>query len=496
MRQIIIDFGKLDLFGLNLSLRIYGYGLMMVLGFLSAIAIGRWRARRMGENPDVIMQIGVLSLVGGVLGARLAYVIQHWDTQFSRSLSLGDVLNISSGGLIYYGGLVLAGVTVLAYLKLKRLPIRRHLDMVAVSLMVGLAFGRAGCLLNGCCYGGPCGHDWALGTEFPMFSKPLLKFDGHDSPYSQDQDGPSPVYHHQLTQRAAKINADGGKDHPDMLGNAKADSHLVSPPPQLAHFRPFDRAMVDASGKKADIPTLGLHPPGELHGKLQRSQLDAALMTEEQARAAFEALAGADEQLDADEWRKGLAAGEGLLGGSEHWNEALRTDRSRDGKLDFPEFRAYTDGRLGALLKRFDENGNGALAAAEADRANAFLQADEIALAEASHALPVKPAQMLGIVNALLLAGILTVFYRMRTREGQVFALLLVLYPITRFILEAIRDDNPHNLSAGLLTHNQKTSLAMALGGVLVMVLLRRLPAGCGPSWARRLADAGNASKT
>ena len=488
MRQIIIDFGRLDVFG-GVSLRIYGYGLMMVLGFLAAIAVGRRRARRMGENPDVMTQIGILSLIGGVLGARLAYVIQHWDTQFAGAHSLGNILNITSGGLIYYGGLILAAVVVLVYLKLKRLPIRRHLDMVAVSLMVGLAFGRMGCLLNGCCYGGPCGHDWALGTRFPMYSKPLLKFDGRENPFSQSQDGPSPVYHHQLMQRAAARHDAGETDGPAALGPDAANNALVSPPPQLVCFRAANRAVTGPDGKEGSIPMLRLHPPHELHGPLEGNQLGPVLRTEQDAREAFGALAGMDELLDADEWRRGLAAGDGLLAGCEHWREALLTDMSRDGRLDFAEYWAYSTERLEVLLERFDEDGDGALAGAEAERANAYLQADEIALAEGEYALPVKPAQALGIVNALLLAGILTVFYRMRRREGQVLALLFVLYPITRFMLEAIRDDNPHNLPAGVLTHNQYTSLAMVLGGVLALVALRALPASCGPTWAGRLAE-------
>ena len=520
MRQIIIDFGTLDLFGMHLSLRIFGYGLMMVLGFLSAISIARWRARRMGESPDVMTQIGILSLIGGVLGARLAYVIQHWDTQFAsaEARSLGNILNITSGGLIYYGGLVLASLTVMGFLLIKRLPIRRHLDIVAVSMMVGLAFGRAGCLLNGCCYGGPCGHEWALGTEFPVYSEPLVKFDGHENPYSQGTDGPSPVYHHQLRKRAEAFHKDGAADSPARLRSEKmldergqpvpkAADGRISPPLRLVHFVATDRATIEKNGKEIGIPMVRVHPPRELHGRLDRDQMAVVMRDEAQARPLFDALAGADGRLTHDEWQRGLTAGDGLLAGSEHWTEALSADRPtqpsadrpaqtpRDGMLNFSEFQAYSTERKEMLLDLFDDDGDGDLAGAEIDRANAYLQADEIALAGETHSLPVKPAQALGIINALLLAGLLSLFYRLRKREGQVFALLLVLYPITRFMLEAIRDDNPHNLLEGVLTHNQYTSLAMTAAGIVLWILLRRMPASCGPAWAQRLAAKQTAAK-
>jgi len=497
MRQIIIDFGTHDLFGMSLSLRIYGYGLMMVLGFLIAISVARWRARRMGESPDVMTQVGILSLIGGVLGARLAYVMQHWDTQFANARSLGNILNITSGGLIYYGGLVLASMVVLVFLLSKRLPVRRYLDIVTVSLMIGLAFGRAGCLLNGCCYGGPCGHDWALGTEFPMYSEPLVKLDGRDNPFSQGQEGPSPIFRQQMQERAAVIHAANGTDSPEMIGKHADEirKRVVHVPPQLVHFMATDRARGEGTDATNGIEMLRVHPPHELHGKLDRDQMSVVYRPEKETREAFNALAGLDGQLDRDEWRHGLADGQGLLAGGEHWSNAISFDGSHDRKrnlmLSFDEFWRYASSRRDALYNRFSAGEDKTkLVGAETRNANEYLQTDEIALARETHALAIKPAQALGIINALLLAGILTWFHRLRKREGQVFALLLVLYPITRFMLEAIRDDNPHNLMEGVLTHNQYTSLAMVAAGIVLFVLLRRMPASCGPTWAQRLAQA------
>ena len=173
MRQIVIDFGTLELFGMDIPLRVLGYGLMLVCGFLLAVGLTRWRARRAGEDPDNISRVGIVALVAGVLGARLAYVIENWS-HFARSDNvLGDVFNITSGGLIYFGGLILATAAVIVTVIVRRRPVRRYVDIVAVGVMVGLAFGRAGCLLNGCCWGARCRDDWSLSARFPMYSHPL-----------------------------------------------------------------------------------------------------------------------------------------------------------------------------------------------------------------------------------------------------------------------------------------------------------------------------------
>ncbi len=346
MLKTLVDFGIVNLGVWKGPIRLWGYGAMLVLGFLVGIAMAQRRARRAGENPEVITHLGIMCVVGGILGSRLAYVIQHWDTQYAHSPNmLAAIFNFSSGGLIYYGGVVLATALVLIYLLVRKLSGRRFLDYLAISMMVGLAFGRAGCLLNGCCYGSRCKTDWALSTKFAMYPKPLIKLDGRDNPYSQGDAGLSPVYAHQMEQ---------GEIFPD---------------PRL----------LDATGR--------LIPPGDLS----------------------------------------------------------------------PE---------------------------------------QVAIAEASLSHPVQPAQILGIINALLLAGILTVFYRLRTREGQVFAVMLILYPITRFALESIRDSNAHDLAAGILTHNQYTSIVTAIVGVVMLLWLRRRPPSAGPNWAERLeAQTNNLTK-
>ncbi|MCE5324813.1 MAG: prolipoprotein diacylglyceryl transferase [Planctomycetaceae bacterium] len=491
MLPIIVDFGTPEWLGL--PLRVYGYGLMMVLGFVCGIALARWRARRCGEDPDVFTQCGIFALIGGVVGARLAFVIQevvknHHDPSYS--LSLGEMLNITSGGLIYYGGVILAAIMVLAYLVAKRLPVRRHLDILAVSLMVGLAFGRAGCLLNGCCYGGRCSEEWPLGMHFPMYAQPLVNLDTGAGPFSAHTGGPSPVYSQQLKDRALALLRQGTPDGPAVLA-AGPTTGVLNPDWRLMEHFASAYAPLESSRSGGVYPILQPRATRVLHGRLTNDQLATVHMDREAARRLFAAVSD-HGQLDQRQWNKALAEGTGFLRGSEQWDDARMFDAGGDGRLDFDEAWNYLTTRYRLLSQLAPSLGAASPATRTAARdaaINAYLQADQFDLALHSHTLAVKPAQALGIINALLLAALLTVLYRHRLREGMIFAMLMVVYPMTRFVQESIRSDNAHDLARGILTHNQYTSIAlMAMGTIMVLVIRFALAPSNGPTLAQRRA--------
>lgn len=325
--------------------RVHSYGLMMALGFLVAISVARWRAARCGEDPDTITTLGILALVGGVVGARISYLIES----YAKTGSAPNFFALTSGGLVFDGGLILAVVLVLAYLRFRRLPVRRMFDIITVSTMIGLAFGRAGCLLNGCCYGGLCRSDFPLALHFPYAASPLIYPHEGDNPYPPDAHS-SAVYQHQFEQA----------------------------------YRPAGDAP----------PPLRLEVP--------------------------------------------------------------------------PELIARTPGGYSELKRPHD-----------------LASPQELAAASHAHALGVQPAQVYGIINALVLAGLLGAFFRLRSREGQVFAMLFILYPMARFVLEIIRDDNP----GMIVTPAQVKSLIMLGFGVVLLAALRLLPASAGPTLAERLAS-------
>jgi phosphatidylglycerol:prolipoprotein diacylglycerol transferase len=146
-------------------LTVKSYGLMMVVGFLSAVAVIRYLSRHFTRDPQHITNAALYSLIAGVVGARAFFVIHYFD-QF-RGDPLGFVA-IWKGGLELIGGVLLAIAVILFYIWYHKLPIRHYLDALAIGLMVALVFGRIGCFLNGCCYGKPTELPW--GVRFPYGS--------------------------------------------------------------------------------------------------------------------------------------------------------------------------------------------------------------------------------------------------------------------------------------------------------------------------------------
>ena len=144
MRPRLVDF-----------LPIHSYGFMLLMAFYAAWMLAHWRAKREGINPGYIADLLVWCVLGGIFGARLAYILTHRD-EFTGIL---DLLKVWEGGLVFYGGLALGTVAALCVLYWRKLPPGKVADVMAPSLALGLAFGRIGCFLCGCCWGDVCPED-------------------------------------------------------------------------------------------------------------------------------------------------------------------------------------------------------------------------------------------------------------------------------------------------------------------------------------------------
>ena len=152
-----------------IHISIKSYGLMIVIGLLATIFVIRKLSDRIGQplaNKDAITNGALYALIAGVVGSRIFYVVHHYELFRGRSIT--SFFAIWEGGLELLGGVILAMVILLAYLMYLRLPIRRYLDIIAIAILLTLAFGRIGCLLNGCCYGKPSDVPWAI--RFPYGS--------------------------------------------------------------------------------------------------------------------------------------------------------------------------------------------------------------------------------------------------------------------------------------------------------------------------------------
>ncbi|MFA5863237.1 MAG: prolipoprotein diacylglyceryl transferase [Phycisphaerae bacterium] len=147
---------------------IRSYGLMMMVGFLVALQLASRRARKCGANEEIVVNLCLLSLVSGIIGARIFYVVHNWTQFAAASNPLFAAINLTSGGLEFYGGFLVAVASVIIYLWLKKKSLRWYLDIMAPAIMIGLGFGRIGCFLNGCCWGAPT--QCPLAIRFPYGS--------------------------------------------------------------------------------------------------------------------------------------------------------------------------------------------------------------------------------------------------------------------------------------------------------------------------------------
>jgi phosphatidylglycerol:prolipoprotein diacylglycerol transferase len=137
-----------------------GYGIMMMVGFLVAGWIYARELERRGMDTAIAWDTVVLGVVGGLAGSKLYFAISvgRLDALFTR------------GGLVWYGGLAGGTAAVLAYMWLKKLPVRTLIDAVSPSLAVGYLLGRVGCFLVNDDYGLPTRLPWAM--AFPHGSPP------------------------------------------------------------------------------------------------------------------------------------------------------------------------------------------------------------------------------------------------------------------------------------------------------------------------------------
>jgi phosphatidylglycerol:prolipoprotein diacylglycerol transferase len=201
------------------------YFFLLLVGVLFATAMGSVWAKRVGQDPDVIVDLGLMGMLVGVIGARILHVLAdgyfwdyvhlctdpavvewkitraeclrdqfsdgwlfgigshphaplgNWDEakQVCRPIvpeGLGGRIDLCmswakfwAGGLTYYGGFIGGTAAAWYLLKRDRFPFLKAADMAGITISTAIGFGRMGCLLAGCCFGKP--HAGHLGLVFP-----------------------------------------------------------------------------------------------------------------------------------------------------------------------------------------------------------------------------------------------------------------------------------------------------------------------------------------
>jgi phosphatidylglycerol:prolipoprotein diacylglycerol transferase len=344
------------------GLPVRGYGLMLLVGIGLGVAMAMYRAWQGGLDPELILSLAIWLVVSGVIGARVFYVVEYWDESFAgrnpRDTILA-IINIPEGGLVIYGALIggAAGATI--FLFKHRLPLLAMADLIAPSMAIGLAFGRVGCFLNGCCYGGQTDLPWHV--SFPKYGT------RYEATKPLNEQRYSPPYGDQAARgemNGFRINSEAGQ--PAVVTKINDES----------------------------VARAGLQVGDSIRAINGR-----------EAASLFEAK---QELLEAFKMQK-----------------PLRLSLSDGRTIDLP-------------------------AASIPERS-----------------LPVHPTQLYSAVDAGLLGWLLWTYYPLRQRDGAAIALLLTIHPITRFLLEIIRTDEPAVFGTGMTISQNISLLLLACGAGL-----------------------------
>jgi phosphatidylglycerol---prolipoprotein diacylglyceryl transferase len=348
------------------GLPIRGFGMMNMLAVVTGTVLAAWRAKRAGLDPDLMFSLIFWMLVPGILGARAFHVVHFWTDDFAPIYRepgggfwplMASIVNIPGGGLVVFGAFFGAMLGLLAFVRKHRLPLLAVCDLIAPSMALGLAIGRVGCLLNGCCFGAVCDHPWAI--TFPAGTPPEYSF----------------AYHAQIGR---------GQMH------GLALSANPKMPPRIESVRPGSPAE-KAGAKSGDvIKKIGGLP---------------ITITADASAAIFKAF----------ELRRPLAV------------------ETADGRtLEIP------------------------------------------AIEPPARSLPVHPTQIYSVIDGLLLCLVLLLFSRFHPRDGAVFALLLSIYPVTRYCIESLRADEAPVFGTGLSIAQNVSVVLLVCAAALWVYIWRR----------------------
>lgn len=337
------------------AIPIRGYGVMVLLGSLTGILMAVHQARQRHLSPDVIFSLAFGMFICGIIGARLFFVIEYWETRFQFDTwrqTIIEALKFTEGGLVVYGSLIGATIAFLAFTIRRGISPLAMADLIAPSLLAGLALGRIGCLLNGCCYGGESTQPWAV--TFPRDSMPYM-------------------------EQVAK-----GR----LLGLRIAASEDDQASPVIA--------AVDAGSPAA------------------AAGIEAGMTIVKVGNDVVENQRQLQDALFAVHGRE--------------LNSTIQTKDRGDFQVEVPPLEPRS--------------------------------------------LPVHPTQIYSAVNAALLAWVLWSFYPLSRRDGEVTALMLTLYPISRFLLEIIRIDEAAVFGTGL-SISQNISIVIFASAIGLWAYLR-----------------------
>src|ERR1700726_3777477 len=144
---------------------VYTYGVLLAAAYLLGLKLAMVRAKTRGLDETRVLDLGIYIIIAALVGAKLLLLVTDVHTYISNPHALLDLLR--EGG-VFYGGLILAVVVAIWYIRHVGLPLWTTTDVFAPGIALGHVVGRFGCLFAVCCYGKPTSEPWGITFTDPF----------------------------------------------------------------------------------------------------------------------------------------------------------------------------------------------------------------------------------------------------------------------------------------------------------------------------------------
>ena len=144
-----------EIFGIS----VMWYGVLIAIGMALGILLALRRAKAVGFSEDDLLNVLLIAIPSGIVGARIYYVLFNWSAYRG---DFAKMLDVRGGGLAIHGGLIAAIFVAWLYCKRKQISILEILDIAAPSIILAQAIGRWGNFINQEAHGGPTNLPWGI----------------------------------------------------------------------------------------------------------------------------------------------------------------------------------------------------------------------------------------------------------------------------------------------------------------------------------------------
>ena len=144
---------------------VYTYGVLLAAAYLFGLQLARVRAKQRGLDANRVLDLGIYIIISALVGAKLLLLITDFK---SFTADPRELLTLARSGGVFYGGLIVAVIVALWYIRRVGLPLWTTCDVFAPGIALGHVVGRFGCLFAGCCFGKPTTRPWGITFTDPF----------------------------------------------------------------------------------------------------------------------------------------------------------------------------------------------------------------------------------------------------------------------------------------------------------------------------------------